>query len=182
MACKDVASFTMKTQRPFFNLCWAAAALSVDLWHNLGRNQLPQWTSLCQVVQDTPPQQPGCCPNMSLPGCDHTGDVVVALQVHGLVTGSRNPPVLSNPRSVDFKWNSVIKHEIDNNRVVSASISWAGGGGHEVVIWGYCEDKTGRTVKVLDPWFDPFPDQSFTDFLTNYRSVGGRCIEFNMVS
>jgi hypothetical protein len=116
---------------------------------------------------------------MSSPACDHTGDVVVALQVHRLITGSWNAPVIADPKSLDFKW-AIIKHEIDQNRVVSASMSWVHGSGHEVVIWGYCEDEKGRTVKVQDPFYDPI-EQSYIDFLTDYRSMAGHCIELNLV-
>ena len=178
MPSRRILDFVMWTQRPNANLCWAAVALSVDRW----RNQTPHWNRVCEVANDTPPRpRPPvtCCPHSSSRECDRTGNVKTALEVHNRSGGFLNPPTSTNLIAVSGSF-AAIKQQIDGGMVVCASIRWTRGGGHEVVIWGYSENGSDRTVDVVDPLFDPSPGLPFMDFITAYRGIG-RCSQLTMV-
>ncbi len=181
MTSVQVAGFVMKPQQPYANLCWAAVALRVDLWHNPGH-----WATLCQVSGETASPLPiNCCPDDRSDACDRTGSVVMALQFHGLLAGF--PKGVSHPmsmESMDSKWD-FIKTEIGKQRVVCASIGWKPvprNGGHEVVISGYSEDQNGgsRTVDILDPFFAASPGLSYSQFMSDYQD-GGECVQLSRV-
>ena len=190
MATKCISNFSMVSQRPYHNLCWAAVALSAD--HFL--NAASTWT-LCQVVQDTPvgPGQPattGCCNNnnLSSSACDHLGQLLTALEIRGLLpfkgylseAGPYGNPTPPGPIQIEQGWRE-IKNEIDNGRVICCGITWQGGGFHFVVICNYTETATTRTVCVQDPWFDPSPDMPYQDFLSNYLNRGGEWTEIDRI-
>lgn len=159
MATRTVNGFKIQSQHPHKNLCWAAVALSVDIW----RAQPGHWNSLCQVTSETPSLQLS-------PPCDRPGFIHEALDVHRLRNGLARLP----------SWD-LVKNEIENQRVVCASILWNGGGAHEVVVSGYFEDTSAgtREVMVLDP--NKPKDESRIPFDSFLHNSEGRCYQLTKV-
>jgi hypothetical protein len=178
MACDSdnthlIDDFSIVSQRPYRNLCWAAVALSVDLWRNPGST-----LTLCQVVEATPPKPTGCCPNPT--ACDHVGDTFEALTALGLAAMSLTGPNPGDPAQMDLIW-AKITGQIGLNKVGPISIAWAvDNTEHAAVIWGYCDD-SDRNVKAQDPRFDPIT-QPFAQFVTNYQGKHGRMTQLDTVA
>lgn len=171
---KKVPHFEMELQSPYANLCWAAVALSVDFWQ-VRRGEMSEscaWSSLCEVASAI--SGAVCCPDASSPECDQVATIREGLEPHDhygndkLMPDHRNP----DPDGMNEVW-TLIKEEIDADRVVCASIDWFRFGGHGVVIWGYTEDSVLglRKVFVLDPLGlqECLP---FDAFVTNFRDTG----------
>ena len=181
----SVNSFPDISQGGHDRLCWAAVALGVDQWRNPGH----AWT-LCQVVVETPvgvgqPSTAACCSNLGLSACNHLGVLFQALRLHHLEAGGYGglPQTLPNPMNAaqrDAEWNG-IKAEIDGGRVVCAGINWSGGGYHYIVIWGYKENGTARTVNVKDPLYGN-SSPPYEQFLSNYKLLGGKWSEIDRVA
>lgn len=168
---RTVYDFTMHPQE-LVNLCWAAVALSVDIW----RDQPGHWTNLCEVVSDAL-NNPACCSSLSSSQCNVPGEIKETLILHGRFGGRHPTP---NLESRDRIWKD-IKHEIDAGRVVCATIRRQPSRVlHIVVICGYAEDTTTKRLSILDPWENPI-DMPYVSFLTDFRYEGGQCIRLTTV-
>jgi hypothetical protein len=184
---KSVDDFPDMSQQHHDRLCWAAVALGVDQW----RHPASAWT-LCQIVVETPvgagqPSTAGCCTsnNLGTSACNHDGVLVNALRLHHLeARGFKGrPQTIPNPMTaaqMNNEWTD-IKTEIDGGRVLCAEIQWSGGGFHYVVIWGYKENGSARTVLFKDPLYEN-SSQPYEQFVSNYNSLGGRWAEVDHVA
>lgn len=164
-----VLTFKVEKQEPYRNLCWAAVGLSVEKWRGLPGH----WNQMCEVIQGMLIPPTGSCAAQDLFPWDKTGDVIQVLQFRQHSKGVLVAPVTQEDNSWDF-----IKSVINDGRVLCASIGWNGGGGHEIVIYGYEEvpgDTGSREIDVLDPLYRGGFRQSYSSFLTNYRQKLGTC-------
>lgn len=144
-------AFTMQRQSQS-EWCWAATASSVSAFYNPAST----WSE-CLVASSCLTQP--CC---TAPApCNIPYYLNTALTYTGNLNAGG-----TGAGSATF---GAVQTEINGGRPVCCHISWRGGGGHFVALYGY--DAATQDVDVGDPLFG---DQTmlYVDFVNRYRTTG----------
>lgn len=148
--CSNPLVFSMQHQQQT-QWCWAAVAVSVDLYYYPGSS----WTQ-CKLVNHALGQTT-CCSSGSTAQCNVPWYLDQALNLVGNLAS----------------WNggkatlSAVKGEINACRPICMRIGWTGGGGHFVAIYGH----SGNNINVGDPWYGNSV-QHYSAFPNAYQGGG----------
>ncbi|WP_167336254.1 papain-like cysteine protease family protein [Xanthomonas sacchari] len=134
--------------------CWAAVASSVAGFYAPNVPPAPEF-SQCKLACWVSGSD-RCCSDGSIEVCNQPQLQSLALQ-----------HVQHRHHSIDGRLSfAAIREEIDAGRPIAVTVLWPGGGGHAVVITGYCTLQARAHVQVQDPAgavvalvaLDDFPD------------------------
>lgn len=127
-------AFTVQPQEED-NWCWSAVGISVAQFYQPAAS----WSSQCQLASDE--LSLSCCPAGSNPACDVPWYLDRALvRVGHFLTWAHGALSMLD-----------IRDQIDRNRPLAVRIGWILGGGHFVVVSGYCCVGSAELVTVEDP-------------------------------
>lgn len=142
--------------------CWAAVAVSVDLYFNTNSTR-----TQCSLATQLAGQD--CCNNPD--ACDQPQALQDALSDIGRLNG--------DPETDSLEFTE-IQSAIGACVPLCVRIGWVGGGAHFVAIDGYGSSPAGDPlVHVKDPYFGDFT-VNFNDFLSHYLGSGSWTATFRV--
>jgi hypothetical protein len=134
------------------NLCWAAVTSSISKFYD-NSSVYDQ----C-ILANNAFKRTDCCTDLSK--CDMGWYIQLALTMTNNLRSTQ-----AGVPDID-----VIRQEIGNNRIIALTISWSGGGFHDIAIYGVHDDDT---VDVADPWPSKDPGTvSLTELALFYKDMG----------